>query len=117
MLDPVALQRLEGLALFVGATWAWLALGGPWWLIPALFLLPDLSMLGYLGGPRLGAALYNLVHSYMLGGAVLALGLLLQAPPLDFAGLLLLLHGGADRALGYGLKLRDGFRDTHLGQL
>jgi hypothetical protein len=26
-----------------------------WWVVPTTFLLPDLSMLGYLAGPRVGA--------------------------------------------------------------
>ena len=39
---------------FIGGTVAYLALGGhPLWLIP-LLLAPDLSMIGYAGGPRLG---------------------------------------------------------------
>ena len=117
LLNPVLMQRLEGFALFAGAVWAWLALGGAWWLIPLLFLLPDLAMLGYLGGPKLGGTLYNLVHSYAVGAAVLAAGLIVQMPLLTFAGLLLLLHSGADRALGYGFKLSTGFKHTHLGQL
>jgi hypothetical protein len=29
-----------------------------------LFLVPDLSMLGYLASPRTGAVVYNLAHGY-----------------------------------------------------
>ncbi|WP_299433501.1 DUF4260 family protein [uncultured Meiothermus sp.] len=114
--DPVMLQRLEGLVLSVGGVWAWLALGGAWWLLLLLFLLPDLSLLGYLVGDKVGAAAYNLVHSYPLGAVLLAAGLMWQIPLLLLAGILLLAHIGGDRALGYGLKLPTGFQDTHLGR-
>lgn len=115
--DPVTLQRLEGLVLLVGGVWAWLALGEAWWLLLLLFLLPDLSLLGYLAGAKVGATVYNLVHSYLLGAILLAAGLMLQIPMLLSAGILLLAHIGGDRALGYGLKFPSGFQDTHLGRL
>ena len=35
-----------------------------WWLL-AVFLLWDLSMVGYVASPRLGAISYNLGHSYV----------------------------------------------------
>jgi hypothetical protein len=116
------LLRFEGLALGLGCLWLYniLTLGTPngWWIFLLLFLVPDLSMLGYLGGPRVGAAIYNIVHSwatvvlwffaawYLLGDNFsLSLPLILGA------------HIGADRALGFGLKLKTGFRDTHLGPI
>ena len=49
------LLKLEGLALF-GLSIFWFAqLGYAWWWYPLLFFVPDLSMLGYLGGTRVGA--------------------------------------------------------------
>ncbi len=36
--------------------------GGSWWLFALLILAPDLSMLGYLAGPRVGAVAYNAFH-------------------------------------------------------
>jgi Domain of unknown function (DUF4260) len=60
------LLRLEGLAA-LAASLALYAHAGFSWPIFALFLLaPDLSMLGYLAGPRAGAAAHNLVHTYVL---------------------------------------------------
>ena len=91
--------------------------GGGWLLFALLFLVPDLSMLGYLSGPRLGAHLYNAVHSYvgalLLGGAAF----LLDHPLLLSLSLIWVAHIGGDRALGYGLKFRSGFQDTHLGRI
>lgn len=88
-----------------------------WWWLPALFLLPDLSMIGYLAGPRVGAFCYNLAHHKALALAVGALGWSLGSAPLLLAGTVLLFHSAFDRVLGYGLKYATGFRDTHLGTL
>jgi hypothetical protein len=115
--NPVVLQRLEGLVLFLAGTYAWLALGGAWWLLLLLLLTPDVSMLGYLLNPRVGAATYNLVHSYLLPAFSLAFGLWFNIPVLTFAGILVLAHIGLDRTLGYGLKLSSSFQDTHLGRI
>src|SRR5579862_9344320 len=40
-------------------------IGAPWWRFFLLFLWPDLFMVGYLVSVRLGAQLYNLVHTYI----------------------------------------------------
>ena len=75
--------RLEGAAAFVAglALYGWL--GGPWLLVIPLLLLPDLSAIGYLRGPRLGAFTYNVVHNWALGLGVLGVGLALGSTPLD----------------------------------
>jgi len=41
----------------------------------------------------------------------------LSQPALSLAGAVLFAHVAVDRALGYGLKLHSGFRDTHLGRI
>ena len=38
-------------------------IGESWWLFAVLFLAPDLSFLGYLAGPRIGAIVYNAAHT------------------------------------------------------
>ena len=92
-------------------------LGFSWLLFAVLILAPDLSMLGYLAGPRVGAVAYNTVHT-LIAPAVLAVAAwLLAAPLLAALVLILLAHIAADRALGYGLKHLTGFKDTHLGQM
>jgi hypothetical protein len=113
---PRVLLHLEGLAAFVGALVAYRHLGGGVGLFLALFLVPDLSMLGYARGPRVGAAAYNAAHSYV-GPALLAtLGLFLGAHGALIAAAIWVAHIGLDRALGYGLKYGTAFRDTHLGR-
>ena len=74
-------------------------------------------MLGYLGGPRFGAAAYNAFHSYPLPAALGIVGLLAGAPLAVGVALVWFAHIGMDRMLGYGLKYPIGFGDTHLGRL
>lgn len=109
--------RLEGLAAFVAGLVVFGALGGPWPLAIPLLLVPDVSMVGYLRGPRLGALAYNLVHNWALGLAVLGLGVWSGIDAATMAGAILVAHVGMDRTLGYGLKLSTSFQDTHLGRI
>jgi hypothetical protein len=109
--------RVEGLATLGAALTAYRYFHLPWLWFAVLFFAPDLSMLGYLASPRLGAIAYNVVHTYVLAVGLLGLGLLTGANTLLGLGLILCAHIGFDRALGYGLKLPEGFRHTHLGQI
>ena len=87
------------------------------WSIP-LLLLPDLSAVGYLRGPRLGAFTYNLVHNWALGlGGARRSACVADIAPVAIAGAILVAHVGMDRAVGYGLKLSTSFQDTHLGRI
>jgi hypothetical protein len=55
--------RVEGAVLVAGSLVAYSTTDQAWWLAPLTLLLPDLTMIGYLGGTRLGSYLYNLGHS------------------------------------------------------
>jgi len=112
---PRLLLRLEGLALLTGATTAYFALGGGWQVYAMLALAPDLALLGYLFGSRIGAAAYNLTHSNLLPALLLGAGLASSMPLVTLGACIWLAHVGFDRALGYGLKYSAGFSDTHLG--
>ena len=109
--------RLEGLALALAALWGFWMLGGSWWQLLVLALAPDLSFLAYLAGPRVGAAVYNLAHTYLFPVLLAAAGFWLWLPLLTHAALIWIIHIGADRALGYGLKYPDAFTSTHLGKI
>jgi hypothetical protein len=65
----LTLLRLEGLAAFIAGLVLYGTHGGSWLLLLPLLLLPDVSMVGYLRDPRLGALLYNLAHNWALGVA------------------------------------------------
>jgi Domain of unknown function (DUF4260) len=115
--DPIVLQRLEGGVLLVLSLLIYWKLAGPWLVYVLLILAPDLFMLGYLRGPRLGASAYNLGHIWLLPGILAAVGIIGGASfALDVA-LIWFGHIGVDRLLGYGLKLPTGFQDTHLGRI
>ncbi|WP_066835572.1 DUF4260 domain-containing protein [Rufibacter ruber] len=109
------LLTLEDLAKLAAAYLCTLYLGYSWWTFFALLLLPDVSMLGYLAGPRVGAYAYNLFHHQGLALLTGAAGFALGQPELQLAGLVLFGHSAMDRALGYGLKFSDSFQHTHLG--
>ena len=109
--------RLEGAAAFVAGLVLYGWLGGSWLVVLPLLLVPDLSAIGYLRGPRLGAFTYNVVHNWALGLGVLGLAVAIDSVPLAIAGAVLIAHVGMDRAVGYGLKLSTSFHDTHLGRM
>jgi hypothetical protein len=117
-LNPIAprpLLHLEGAALLALSVVLYFGFaGGHWLLFAALLLAPDLAMLGYLAGPRAGAAAYNLFHTMVLPIALALAGFALGQPPLLQVGLIWLAHIGMDRAIGYGLKYSTAFKDTHL---
>ncbi len=114
LLRPAALLRVEGVALLVLSVLLYRETGGGWLMFGVLLLAPDLSMLGYLAGPRVGAAVYNAFHTYALPAAVGALGMILASPLAVAVALIWFAHIGMDRTVGYGLKYPSSFKDTHL---
>jgi hypothetical protein len=98
-MNPRNLLRLEGLTVFA---------------LAVLALAPDLSMVGYLAGPRVGSISYNLAHTYVLPLALGAAGLYAGAELAVLVALVWAGHIGADRLVGYGLKYPTEFKHTHL---
>ncbi len=113
-MNPRTLLRLEGAIALVVSLFFYHSTHASWLRFALLFLLPDISMLGYTVNARIGAISYNAVHSYaapliLAAGAlgtnhiaVLALSLIWTA------------HIAFDRLLGFGLKYPTRFKDTHL---
>jgi len=114
----IVLLRLEGLAVALLTAALYARSGASWGLFAALWIVPDLSLLGYLASPCRGARTYNAFHTYLLPAllALAALLLHLRGPLLAIA-LIWANHIGIDRALGYGLKFAEGFSFTHLGRI
>ena len=83
----------------------------------ALFLTPDLFMLGYLFGPRAGARAYNFGHTYLAPLAMCVLAYWTNVPSLFPVCVIWVAHIGFDRLLGYGLKYETTFKDTHIGRV
>jgi hypothetical protein len=106
--------RLEGLALGVAAVLLYTDGDHSWWLFALLILAPDLSLLAYLGGPRVGAAAYNLLHNLVFPIALGTAGVLADSEPGVAVSLIWLAHIGVDRLLGFGLKYPTAFKDSHL---
>jgi len=112
-----ALLQLEGAVVLGVALAAYAQFGAGWGVFALWLLVPDLSLLGYLAGPRAGAALYNAAHSYVGPVLLLALGVFAAMPWAVAGSLIWLAHIGVDHALGYGLKYATGFAATHLGRI
>jgi hypothetical protein len=111
------LLKVEELLLAALAFYLFLGLDYAWWWFLLLFLAPDLSMLGYLLGPKVGAWSYNAAHHKGVAVALFLLGAAVQLPWLQLVGLILLAHASLDRVFGYGLKYADSFQHTHLGKV
>ena len=109
------LLKLEELAQFLLAILLFSHLDYDWWLFPALLLLPDISMLGYIFSTKTGALFYNIFHHKFLAIGILILGLSLSNQTIALIGIILFAHSAMDRVFGYGLKFSDHFKNTHLG--
>lgn len=107
-----ALMALAGLGIAIAVQPGW-----SWWVWPLILLAPDLAALGYLAGPRIGAACYNALHIYGAGMVLAVIGVVTGQTLLIALGGMWIAHIGADRLLGYGLKSPDGFNTTHLGRI
>ena len=113
--SPKTLLRLEGLVMLIAAVAGFRALGGSWGFFAAAFLVPDLTMLGYLAGSKVGAASYNAGHSLIGPLLLAAVALLSGSTMMWLCTLIWVAHIGFDRAAGYGLKYASAFGHTHLG--
>lgn len=117
VLSPGVLLRVEGVVVLSMALLLYAWNGGEWLLFAFLLLAPDLSAIGYLAGNSVGAALYNLFHTYLLPGALAAYGLLAGGNLAVLFALIWFAHIGMDRLIGYGLKYPTAFKETHLGRV
>src|SRR3712207_7298393 len=113
------MHRLAYTALAAAATTGFVLLaldaGMPWWAASLLWLAPDVALLpagrtGLSGGrlhPR-AVPLYNALHTLWgpaVAAAAAAIGLV--SPVIALAWLS---HITFDRAVGFGLRTRDGFQ-------
>ena len=111
------LLKSEEVIQFLAAIYLFSQLNFAWWWFPALILIPDFSMIGYLVNPAVGAVFYNVAHHKGLGIVMGLLGLMTGNQVLMLAGIILFAHSSMDRMLGYGLKYADSFKHTNLETL
>jgi hypothetical protein len=114
---PGVLLRFEGGALLAAATVFYFSSGGHWLPFLALFHAPDLALVGYLRGPRVGGLTYNLVHTTIFPLLLLAASLLAGLTSGPLAAAIWLAHIGLDRLVGYGLKHPTSAKETRLGRV
>ena len=112
---PNLILRVEAAIILLAATIIYSQIGIGWILFVVLFLVPDLTMLGYLVNRRMGAAVYNAGHTYILPAALGSYGYLSGGHIAISVALIWIAHIGFDRVLGYGLKYTTAFHHTHLG--
>jgi hypothetical protein len=114
---PTVILRVEGAVILSLALFLYVRGDGGWLLFVLLLLAPDVGMLGYTAGPRLGAVMYNALHTTVGPAALAVIGILTESPQVVSVALVWFAHIGLDRMLGYGLKHTAGFRETHLGRI
>ena len=112
-----AILKLEELGQFALGIYLFSLLDFAWWWFPALLLAPDIGMLGYILGNKVGAWTYNALHHKGIAVVIYLGGIFLESEVLQLSGVILFAHATFDRALGYGLKYEKGFKFTHLGDL
>ena len=109
--------QLEEVAMLGISIYALYLLKVEWWFYLLLLLAPDVSMLGYLAGNKIGAITYNLFHHKAVAIILFMIGFINQTWIIQVTGIILFGHSSMDRMLSYGLKHFTGFKHTHLGQI
>jgi Domain of unknown function (DUF4260) len=113
MIHPKLLLHIEGAAVLLASCILYQQAHGSWLWFGLLFLIPDFSMLGYLANKKVGAAVYNLGHTY--ASPLLLFSVLCLSGQTSYGWIVLIwvAHIGFDRTMGYGLKYETAFKDTH----
>jgi hypothetical protein len=114
---PMLFLRSEGAVLLALAAFLYGRADDGWILFVLLLLAPDVAMVGYVRGTRVGAFVYNAFHTYLPPAVLAVTGILTETRLPVLLALIWFAHIGMDRMLGYGLKHTTGFRDTHLGRI
>ena len=82
-----------------------------------LLLVPDITMIGYAMNTKIGANIYNVGHSFLLPLVLLVVSFIIVNSIIMMISLIWLAHIFMDRALGYGLKYTDSFKQTHIQKI
>lgn len=112
-----SILKLEYFGFFVLGIYVFVTTGFSFWWLIVLFFVPDISMLAYCFGSKIGACIYNLFHSYSVAIAIYFFGYYFNDIYVIMISSILFSHISFDRILGYGLKFSNGFKNTHLGTI
>ncbi|MBL7920206.1 MAG: DUF4260 domain-containing protein [Bacteroidia bacterium] len=107
--------KLEEMAVFALCVFLFSKLNFAWWWFPALLLIPDIGMIGYLINPKVGALTYNVMHHRLLAAGIAVYAFTSGSENWKLMAIILFAHISFDRIFGYGLKHSDSFSNTHLG--
>lgn len=113
-MTPLPLLRLEGATAPAAGVYAYHWSLGSWLLFALLFLAPDLSMGGYAINATAGSIIYDAIHTYVGPLLLGTYSLTMDSRAALLVALIWVAHIGFDRLLGFGLKYRTRFQDTHL---
>jgi uncharacterized protein DUF4260 len=92
--------RTESLAILLCAVWLYAQYGRGWLLFALFFVLPDLSLAVHVVSRRVGAIVYNLTHSYVVGVGLTAMGVASSDSSLLPLALTWVAHISFDRLIG-----------------
>jgi hypothetical protein len=96
--------RLEGLSIFLACLYFYNNLTYSFLFFVIVWLVPDLSMIGYLRDKHFGAIIYNFVHNYIFALVFVFWGIIFGNSLITALGIIFVSHVGLDRFLGFGLK-------------
>ncbi|CDQ19365.1 DUF4260 domain-containing protein [Halobacillus karajensis] len=110
---PKLFLHLEGTVIFIASLYFYQQNNFSWLAFIFLLFVFDSSMIGYVINERVGAIVYNIFHSYILPVTLILISSFITLDWLLMVSLIWTAHIGMDRMIGYGLKYRSGFKDTH----
>lgn len=108
------LLHIEYGVAFLFLLMIYMELGFSLWFFFLLLFMPDVTMVGYLRNPQIGAVVYNLGHNLVLPIVCMAFCFYFSNETGLMLALIWLAHILIDRFLGYGLKYSQSFKETHM---
>jgi len=114
---PKLMLHVEGVAILAIALVLYAQQDYEWSTFWLLLLTPDLSFLPYALDRRLGTFFYNALHTVTLPLVLIVATVITGGTFGIQLALIWLAHIGMDRAVGYGLKYSDSFKNTHLNKV
>ena len=113
--NPIALRRVEALAVFCLGLMAYYHNGYSWLTFAILFFLPDAGAIGYFKSHKLGSSMYNFTHWLIWPLALGAFGFFADHNTAKMVAIIWITHVMFDRMLGWGFKSGGSFYETGMG--